>query len=85
MGRRPTPKHQIDRIDVNGNYEPGNCRWVTKSQNMRNTRVNRLLTLDGRTLSVAAWAEEIGISDSTIRTRLHRGKSTADALSPPRI
>lgn len=38
MGSRPTPKHQLDRIDSNGNYEPNNCRWVTKSENMINRR-----------------------------------------------
>lgn len=39
MGERPSPKHSIDRIDVNGNYEPSNCRWVTKEVQSRNTRV----------------------------------------------
>ena len=38
MGNKPTPSHQIDRIDNTGNYEPSNCRWVTRSENMRNTR-----------------------------------------------
>ncbi|MBK7380396.1 MAG: hypothetical protein IPJ03_15690 [Ignavibacteriales bacterium] len=38
MGSRPTPKHQIDRIDNEGNYEPNNCRWVSQTVNARNKR-----------------------------------------------
>ncbi len=44
MRERPTEEHEIDRIDVNGNYEPTNCRWVTRSENClnkRNSKANR--------------------------------------------
>jgi len=41
MGEKPTPKHSIDRIDVNGNYDPSNCKWVTQSAQVKNTRIRR--------------------------------------------
>lgn len=38
MGEKPTPQHQLDRIDSDGNYEPSNCRWVTPTENTINSR-----------------------------------------------
>ncbi len=71
MGLRPTPQHSLDRIDNNGNYEPGNCRWATRTEQMRNTRGVRLLTHDGLTLPVSVWSEKTGISQYTINSRLN--------------
>lgn len=65
---------QLDRIDNDGNYCPDNCRWVTRSENQRNTRRTHLITLDGRTQCAAAWIKELGISKTTFYTALHEGK-----------
>jgi hypothetical protein len=43
MGRRPSPQYSLDRMNNNGNYEPGNCKWSTKAEQMNNTRVSNKL------------------------------------------
>lgn len=57
---------QLDRIDNDGPYAPNNCRWVTPSQNCRNTRRSKHLTLLGITRTVAEWCEELPISQYTL-------------------
>lgn len=82
MGPRPSPKHTIDRIDNYGHYEPGNVRWATKKEQSRNTRRNHVLEHFGRSMTIAEWAEETGLSFTTITSRLDRGWDVDRALSP---
>ena len=82
MGHRPSPRHTLDRFpDRDGDYEPGNCRWATKQEQMRNTRSNRLLTLGENTRPLAEWAEVTGIKRTTITQRICRGWSVERALT----
>jgi hypothetical protein len=84
MGEPPAPRMEIDRIDNDGAYEPGNCRWATHKENLRHTRRSRFLEHDGLRLTVSQWAERLGIGEATIRTRIDRyGWSVADALTRP--
>lgn len=83
MGPRPTPSHSLDRIDVNGDYEPTNCRWATKTSQMRNTRVNRLVTVDGSEMTLAEAAEKAPVPYNTVLYRLKRGWPLDEALRHP--
>lgn len=84
MGPRPSSKHSIERRDNNGNYEPENCYWTTKLVQQRNMRSNRLMTYEGRTQCVAAWADESPVSAAVLRYRLFKGWPFADALRLPK-
>lgn len=81
MGPKPSPKHSIDRIDNSGSYSPENCRWATRTEQSRNSRHNRWITCFGKTLILADWARETGISKDTIRDRLNRGWPVERALA----
>lgn len=83
MGRRLTPKHSVERVNNNGNYEPGNCKWATASEQQRNTRQNRIITALGETKTLVEWAESSGLSEDVIYARLARQWTAEAAISLP--
>lgn len=81
MGQRPGDEYTIDRIDFNGNYEPGNCRWVTMKVQGNNKRNNRIIEYRGIKKTLQQWADHLGINVSTLHSRL-KVRSVENAFQP---
>jgi len=84
MGKRPTPKHTIERVNNDGDYEPNNCCWATRKEQSNNQRKTILLTYQGKTKSLSQWCEELNLNPGTIKARIRRFKwSTEKAFEMP--
>ena len=89
MGRKPDPLCQIDRIDNNGIYEPGNCQWSTPKENARNKRNTKYFTYNATSGLVEEgtlgfFAEKYGIKFETLRARVERmGMTMEEAIKKP--
>jgi hypothetical protein len=82
VGGRPNG-YTIDRIDVNGNYEPNNCRWASSKTQSLNKRSNRIITFNNQSKPLHEWALDIGISDQSLAKRIDKGWSLEKALTLP--
>lgn len=71
----------IDRINVNGNYEPNNCRWIKNEEQASNRRTNHLIEYKGQIKTLKEWSIEYGLNKNTLKDRLKVGWSVEKALN----
>ncbi len=84
VGQRPSKDHQLDRINNDSNYQPGNVRWATRKENARNRSNNRMITVGDETLCLSEWVERTGVPYDTLTSRLGTlGWSADEALTTP--
>lgn len=78
----PSQGQSIDRIDVNGDYEPKNCRWANHQTQARNKRTSVYLNFNGKNQHLDDWAKELGMSRMTIYQRIKAGLTVQECLDP---
>ena len=80
VGGRPNG-YTLDRINNDGNYEPGNCRWASWKTQTANKSSNRFIVYNGKSQTIQQWSSELGINRQTLTNRINRGWSIERAIN----
>ena len=80
MGKKPSKKHSLDRVDNNKGYSPDNCKWVTMQEQSNNRRSNKRISFQGITMTIAQWARFRGITYPALAQRIRNNWDIAKAL-----
>jgi len=80
MGKRPSPKHSIDRINNDGDYEPSNCKWATGVEQIRNRSISTWVEVFGENKPLFSWAKELNIKPATLAWRIRQGKKIENMI-----
>ena len=83
MGPKPSPKHTLERIKIELNYEPSNCKWATTKEQNRNRTDTHRLEYNGQNYCIGEWAERLGLPPYIIYSRIKSGWSSEKALTTP--
>jgi len=84
MGRRPSPRHSLDRKKGDDGYTPSNCRWASPSEQVRNRRNVQLYTVNGESLILTDWADRLGVRVQVIYDRIYKLNWTTErAVTTP--
>lgn len=75
---------ELDRINVNGNYSPDNCRWISHLEQCSNRRANVFVTIEDETHTLSEWARKVNIDPRTIQGRYQKGIRGQELISPPK-
>lgn len=81
VGPKPSPAHSLDRIDTNGDYEPGNVRWATQQTQCRNQRRNRVVLFAGEMRTLAEIRDIAGVEGSHLNYHLKQGRTADEAVA----